>query len=277
MTFYWIYDLTNLQLAMISCGVCITYTWLGVILVGNALRRHTEDPAGIGDFVGQYLSALGLFFGLMLGLVAVASYENYGAAETAVSVEANQVAGLYRTVSAYPPPYRQQLQGAIYDYVDYVVEDAWPQYRRGVIPTDGPARVSAIQVRLFAVQPTRTGDQLVHAEALRQFSGFTEATRNRLEFVNTGLPSMLWLIVMIGAAMTLALLWFITNDLLWVRLTASGVLAIYVGLMMFFIAAMDHPLRGAYSISPDALVDLRTMIQAYRGAVESPTRYDAGR
>ena len=47
--------------------------------------------------------------------------------------------------------------------------------------------------------------------------------------------------------------------------------------MMFFIAAMDHPLRGAYSISPDALVDLRTMIQAYRGSVESPTRYDAGR
>ena len=264
MTFYWIYDLTNLQLAVISCGVCLTYTWLGVILVGNALRRHTEDPAGIGDFVSQYLSVLGLFFGLMLGLVAVASYENYGNAESSVSVEANEVAMLYRTVSVYPPPHRQLLQDAIYDYVDYVVEDAWPQYRRGEIPTDGPARVSAVQRHLFAFQPTRMSEQVVHAEALRQFAGFTEATRNRLEFVNTGLPSMLWLIVMIGAAMTLALLWFINNDLLWVRLTASSVLAIYVGLMMFFIAAMDHPLRGGYSISPDALIELRTMMQAYR-------------
>ena len=160
--------------------------------------------------------------------------------------------------------HRQLLQDAIYDYVDYVVEDAWPQYRRGEIPTDGPARVSAVQRHLFAFQPTRMSEQVVHAEALRQFAGFTEATRNRLEFVNTGLPSMLWLIVMIGAAMTLALLWFINNDLLWVRLTASSVLAIYVGLMMFFIAAMDHPLRGAYSISPDALIELRTMMQASR-------------
>ncbi len=264
MTFYWIYDLTNLQLALLSCGVCLTYTWLGVIFVGNALLRRTADPSSVGDFVSQYLSALGLFFGLMLGLVAVASYENFADAETAVSVEANQIAMLYRTVSTYPEPYRQLLQGEVFDYVDYVVEDAWPEYRRGKIPLDGPSRVSAIQARLFAFQPVRANEQLVHAEALRQFSGFAEATRNRLEFVNTGLPSMLWQIVVIGAAMTLALFWFITHELLWVRLTASGVLAVFVGLMMFFIAAMDHPLRGAYSIAPDALVELRTTMQTYQ-------------
>ena len=73
---------------------------------------------------------------------------------------------------------------------------------------------------------------------------------------------MLWLIVIVGAAMTLALLWFITIDHLWVQLTASGVLAVFVGLMMFFIAAMDHPLRGDYSISPDALIELRASMQA---------------
>ena len=259
---YWIYDLTNLQLALLSCGVCVVFTWLGVVFVGNAVRRYTEDPGSIGDFVGQYLSVLGLFFGRMLGLVAVASYENYGDAETAVSVEANQLAILYRTVSTYPEPYRQSLQGAMFDYVDYVVEDAWPAYRRGQVPAGGPARVSAIQGRLFSFQPGRASEQLVHAEALRQFASFTEATRNRVEFVNTGLPTMLWLIVIVGAAMTLALLWFITIDHLWVQLTASGVLAVFVGLMMFFIAAMDHPLRGDYSISPDALIELRASMQA---------------
>lgn len=261
----WIYDLSNTQLALLLCGVCLAYTWLGVVLVGNAIRRHCEDPSGIGDFVGQYLSAFGLFFGLMLGLIAVATYENYGAAEETVSVEANRVAQLYRTVSTYPEPFRQTLQESLADFVNHTIEEAWPAYREGRIPLGGTERLNQFQARLYSFQPTRPSEQIIHGEALRQFSEFVEATRERVAAVDTALSPLLWMIVVIGAAMTMALLWFITHELMWVRLVASGILAVYVGLMMFFIAAMDHPMRGEFSISPDALIELRDAYRATSG------------
>ena len=81
--------------------------------------------------------------------------------------------------------------------------------------------------------------------------------------METGFWPLLWWMGVWGAAWTMALLWCITHGLMWVRLVASGILAVYVGLMMFFIAAMDHPMRGELSISPDALIELR---DAYRAA-----------
>jgi hypothetical protein len=263
--FTWIYDLTNLQLALLLCSICLAYTWLGVVFVGNLVRRKCEDPSGIAEFVGQYLAAFGLFFGLMLGLIAVATYENYGKAEDAVGVEANRAAMLFRTVSSYPEPYRQGLQQALAEYVDYTVDETWPAYRRGLVPPGRTERLNLLQARLFTFQPMRPSEQVIHAEALRQFADFVEATRDRVAAVDTALPPLLWIIVVIGAAMTMALLWFITHELLWVRLTASGILAVFVGLMMFFIAAMDHPLRGDYSISPDALIELRETMRAATG------------
>ncbi|MBU1352230.1 MAG: hypothetical protein KKB95_10110 [Gammaproteobacteria bacterium] len=68
--------------------------------------------------------------------------------------------------------------------------------------------------------------------------------------------------VVIGAAGNLALLWLFSLDRLSLHLLLSGALALFVGLLLFFIAAMDYPFRGKESISADAfsLVRDRLMV-----------------
>jgi hypothetical protein len=102
---------------------------------------------------------------------------------------------------------------------------------------------------MAAFDPANRREEMLHAEALREFNSFVEARFNRLEVAGTALSPVLWWVVGIGAALNFALLWMFSIDRLSVHLVLSGMLSMFVGLMLFFIAAMDHPFRGEESTS----------------------------
>ena len=112
--------------------------------------------------------------------------------------------------------------------------------------------MSAFQKDLFAFQPATRSQEIIHAEAIRQFNVFIECRRQRLHNVTTGLPAVLWWVVIAGAALNLSILWIFSVEKLSIHLALSGVLAMFIGLMLFLIAAMDNPFRGEVSISAEA-------------------------
>lgn len=80
----------------------------------------------------------------MLGLIAVATYQNFPDVETAVQREAAAVAGLYRDVSAHPEPARGQLQAALRNYTRFLIEEAWPGQQRGELHPGNTRHVSVL-------------------------------------------------------------------------------------------------------------------------------------
>lgn len=250
--FYWIYDIPSGWLAILMCTVCLGYTWGGLLLLRPRIRTWFGPEPGENEFVSYFLSAYGVFYGLMLGLIAVATYQNYTDAGNAVASEVNTISALYRDVSSYPEPVRSVLQKHLHDYVHFVVDEAWPAQQKGLIHEDGAVRVNRFQEDLFAFQPKTKSEELIHAEALRQFNVFCGTRTARLQSVSTALPEELWYVVAIGAMLNLALIWGFSIDRLSTHLVLSGILSLFVGLMLFFIAAMDNPFRGEVSVNPDA-------------------------
>lgn len=260
--FYWIYDISNGYLAGLMCLVCLGYTWLGLLALRPWIRMWLGPEPGENEFVSYFLSAYGVFYGLMLGLIAVATYQNYSDVDTKVGNEVTSITALYRDVSSYPEPARGNYQNHLREYVRYVIEEAWPAQQVGIIPAGGTTRITDFQLDLFAFQPKTKTEEIVHTEAIRQFNVFVEARSARLQSVTTALPEELWYVVAIGGALNLALIWMFYIDRLSVHLALSGILSLFVGLMLFFIAAMDNPYRGALSITPEAyqMVQKRLMI-----------------
>ncbi|MGZ5007473.1 MAG: bestrophin-like domain [Methylobacter sp.] len=250
--FYWIYDIPNGFLAGLMCIVCIGYTWTGLLLLRPWIRKWLGPEPGENEFVSNFVSVYGVFYGLMLGLIAVATYQNYSDVDAKVGKEVASITALYRHVSSYPEPARSNYQDHIRDYVRYVIEQAWPAHQQGISPVEGMARITNFQHDLGAFQPQTRAEEIIHAETLRQFNVFTEARTAVLQTVSTALPEELWYVVVIGAALNLALIWMFSIDKLSVHLVLSGILSLFVGLMLFFIAAMDNPFRGKLSITPEA-------------------------
>jgi hypothetical protein len=224
----------------------------GQWLTRKWVRQLMGEPPGHNDIVSYYLGAFGVFYGITLGLISVGAWEDYGEVASAAGHEAAALGALYRDVGAYPAPKRTELSGLVRDYVRGVIEKDWPEQRQGVTPQGGPVLLTRLHEALAAFEPQTMGQQVIHAEALRQFNKVSELSRERLELIDIGLPRMLWWVVFLGAALNIALMWLFvaTKPLVHDLLTAS--LAALLGLLIFLMLAVDHPFRGDFAIGTDA-------------------------
>jgi hypothetical protein len=171
--------------------------------------------------------------------------------EANVTKETSSLAALYYDVSAYPDPDRDPLRQSLRDYCQYVIEKAWPLQRKGIVPSGGVAKVRDFHNKLVKFQPSSKSEEIIHAETLRQFNVFVEHRRMRLHSVNTGIPSVMWYVVLVGAVINIAMVWLFEVKLI-THLFLGGLLAFYLGTMIFLVAAMDNPFRGEVSITPEA-------------------------
>ena len=255
--FYWIYDVPSTTLALLITGAFVGFSWIGAVLIRPILRAFLRKRADINDLIGYMLSCFGVFYGLLLGLLAVAAYQNFSTVETIVSKEASALSALSRDVSAYPEPDRTNLIWLLRDYTRYVVHYAWPSQRKGIIPQEGNTRMIAFHEQLIRFEPSSRGQEILHAEALRQFNNYLEARRMRLFSVTTSIPGVMWAVVLVGALMNIALIWMFDMKLI-NHLFLGGILSAFMGLMIFLIASLDNPFRGELSISPAPFEDILT-------------------
>ena len=76
--------------------------WLGCIVLRPILRIFVRTGGDENHIVGAALSAFGVFYGLLLSLIAVAAYQNLNIIDTEVASEASAILALYRDISEFP-------------------------------------------------------------------------------------------------------------------------------------------------------------------------------
>ena len=190
-SWYWLYDVPPFRLSLLFIAAFVGFYWIGAIIVRPILRQFVKYTAGCNDIVGYVLSCFCVFYGLLLGLIAVTAYQNVSEAGANVTREAAALSALYEDVSRYPEPHSQNLRWLIRDYTRYVIKYAWPLQRRGIVPEEGTIRAAAFYDQLLEFKPATPAEEILHAEALRQFNHFLEARRLRLFSVTSGLPPMI--------------------------------------------------------------------------------------
>jgi len=250
--FYWIYDLPTWALgALISLGF-VAIAWTGTIAFRATVHKRLRSERRANDLIGFMLSSFSVIYGVLLGLIAVAAYQSYANTEDTVSREAASLASMYHMVANYPPPARQALELAVGQYTLQTIRVDWPQQQRGVTPTEGSRRITSLYSVLLAFQPRDSAQIILHTATLDELNRYVELRRARLASVEAGIPAVLWFVVMVGALLNIILIWLLDMEL-HVHLILGGMLAFFIGLVVFIIAAMDHPLRGTVSISSGAL------------------------
>jgi hypothetical protein len=255
MDFSWLYEIPTRNLALLSIGVFVGFYWLGAIFLRPILRQFVKHTAGSNDIVGYVLSCFCVFYGLLLGLIAVTAYQNVADAGSNVTREAAALSALYEDVSRYPDPYGQNLRWLLRDYTRYVIKYAWPLQQKGIIPEEGTIRAEAFHDRLLDFQPKTPAEEILHAEAMRQLNHFLECRRMRLFSVRSALPASMWYVMILGAVLNLAICWLFDMRFL-TQLVLGGILAAYLGTMIFLIVDMNQPFRGDVSVSSEAFETL---------------------
>lgn len=249
---HWLHSLPQWEFCLIVIVIFVAVAVGGQMAMRPLLRRWFGDK-DYNDLVGLYLSAFGVLYGITLGLISVGAWENYGDVESKVSAEAAAIAALYRNVDTYPEPKRAELTDLLRTYTRHVIDVAWPEMRRGIVPRGGHPLIMGFQRTLVAFEPKTESQKALHSESLYRFNQVIEARRLRVDAVEGRLPSILWVVVLAGSFMSFVLTWLLVveNRLLHDVLTA--IMAVLLALLIFFLVTLDLPFQGQHSVGPDSL------------------------
>jgi Protein of unknown function (DUF4239) len=250
---YWIYDYPIWIIGPLFGATFIAVTWAGIFLTRATVHSWLHREPRANEMVSLALSSYFVLYGILLGLLAVATYQNYSNVGDIVDKEASSLSALYRDLSAYPQPLRSHLQDTLREYTRYTIGEGWDEQRRGIVPKDGSRLITALLHSLMAFNPTTEREKIIHAETLRQYNTKVEFGRARLSNVTTGLPAILWWVVALGALMNIVLIWMQDMEI-HVHLILGAVLASILGAVIFLIAELDNPFRGEVSIGPESVV-----------------------
>jgi hypothetical protein len=244
------------DLPLIISGPLIIFSLAGVGLAGLfAVRRyllpHLRIKSKDAEFTGALVQCVMVFYGLSAGLIAVSVFETYSDVSRVTAAESTALASLYRDVSGYPQPTRERLQGKLADYTKFVIDEAWPLQRTGEIPTGGVGLMYAFQGELIAFEPATEGQKVLHYETLAAYNRMIVVRNARLESVRTALPGVMWVVVILGAAISLTPSFFFKVEDARLHAILVGLLAMFIGLVIFMILAFDRPFRGDLGIGPE--------------------------
>ena len=252
MTMYWIYDLPNWQLCALTVVTFIVLSEIGLFATRPLVSRILDGSPRYNDIVSYFLAGVGVLYGLALGLIAVATWQDFTNVDDLCSKEAAALAGLYRDLDGYPQPLRGRLEEQLRGYTRLVIEKEWPAHRRGEVIPDGSKELDDLENEVMAFEPMREREKIAHNEVLRSLNSVVQQRDLRVQSVDTGLPAALWGVVLVGAAFNIALNYLFRVENLKLHALLVAALSSFIALLIFLTAAMDNPFRGEFSVSPDA-------------------------
>jgi len=254
--------ITGPAIILLLCALALGGLSLARRFVLPRLRMRSEDA----EFTGSMLQAIMVFYGLAVALIAVSVFENYSDVASIVSREASELSALYQDASGYPETARSALQAELKAYTRYVIDTAWPAQRQGQVALRGVEILNRFQSTLTAFEPTTEGQRALHAEALRAYNQLVEARSLRLDAVkNTGLPGVLWIVILAGAAIGILATFFFRVDDPRLHEVMVTLLATFMGLVIFMILAFDRPFRGDLGLDPGPYENAYTILMQDRG------------
>lgn len=260
--FAWVYDYPTwlMGLAFAVGGMLISL--VGMFLVRPFFHKWIHGEDRTNEMVSLNIASFSVFYGILLGLVAVGVYANYAAADDLVEREASTLSALYSDTGALPEPHRAKLLTDLRAYAKETIEKDWPIQANGQVPTGGTAYVEAFQRDLLNVHPTIKVDEIAYAGASGQFEKLVELRSNRLVKVTSGIPNLLWTVLLIGAAFTVAIIWMLDMEVI-VHAILTAVLSMFLSIVIFMIVIMDKPFRA------EGLTDSDPFQLVYTGLMKS--------
>jgi len=196
-------------------------------------------------------------YAVLLGLMLIAVWEQWNAAEEVTSDEASELAGIFWFAHALPQPEGRHIQELVRSYAQVVVEEEWPAMEHGRASPKAWDTLDELRSAVLELAPPPAAQQVPYSQArynevLEQLHGVGDARRERLLAASEGLPIILWVVLKGGGVITIAFTYLFGLESTAVHTLMVAALAVVLSLSLFTIAALDHPFRGDVSIHPDA-------------------------
>jgi hypothetical protein len=217
-------------------------------------RGEEEQEKGITEYVTMMV---GVFYALVVGLALVSVWENRDDAELRVHTEASSLQEVYQLADSLPQPTRGRIQADAAGYADYVVRVEWPLMDdQKPLGEKGWTLLDNLRTAVTSYTPVTNAEDNVASDAVNQLSTLSDARRAREAVSEDRMPALLWVGLVLGGALTVALTFVygmkqhISHVAMIMGLTGM------IGFLMILIFNLDNPFNQGLGASSDAFTEL---------------------
>lgn len=226
---------------------------VAVSLAAAYLFRRAVPGGVVGehnDIAGAVFAVVGVLYAVLLAFLAVGVWEHYGASEERTYEEASRLTVIYRKVDLFPQGHI--IRAELRRYVSDVIEREWPLMRTGKFDPQERHLAESVAFQLRHLPVKTPAEQNVHAAIMQNMDDALVDRDFRISASNIGIDSFIWSILIVGAAATIAFTYLFAYRTAHAMYAIVGMLAFMVALVLYLIAAVDYPFRGAIHIGPEA-------------------------
>ena len=259
---FWLYYLPTWLMGTLVISVYCLLGYLGSWVVDRHLKPHQSN-----NLVSDTIRSVVACYSILMGLTAVTTWNNFKDVQATVAREAYAASEMYRTCAAYEEPERTRLQGLLRTYVRVVIHEEWPAQQDGDLVDGATGVLARLQAEHHQVHIVTRAEAYAHDVAKEKLGEIAENRRLRRIAITGGLHPMMWFVALVGSALSVVLAFFYTTEHKRLKHGLTAVFAGMIGLMIFWVLALDRPLLGEVSVQPDrfqyVLNDVMTEPQAH--------------
>jgi hypothetical protein len=222
----------------------------GLVLVQRLVS--TELRKGHNEVAGFIYAVLGVAYAVLLGLMVVAVWEDWQAANATANDEANEVAEIFWLAHALPQPDGHHIQVLARSYTQVVVNEEWPLMKRGEASPKAWIILDEIRASIQELDPGTDTQRVLYDQGLQRVHDLADARRDRLLYAEEGLPAILWVVLGVGAVIAVGFTYLFGLESTTTHILMVAALALIISLVLFTVAALDYPFKGDIRVGPEA-------------------------
>jgi hypothetical protein len=223
----------------------------------TSLREHHEvsDPL---------LACVGTLFAVLIGFMVASAMGRFEEARLNVEREAGAVSDIYRLSLGLPEDVARQFQVSCGKYIDCVVDIEWKEMEERRMSQRAWDEYGSIWTSCLRFEPQSDRQTNIHASMLGCMITLGDCRRVRATQMSYELPPVLWVVVLLGAVSTGALVLFFGIQHQGWQIATNALVTLVLCLNVFLLATYDVPFSGHVKVQPYPFEVARKTLPSWR-------------
>lgn len=247
-------------LGIIVIGGSTALSVAGMLLLRPLVARSMSE--GHNDIVAVTFGVIGAVYSVFLAFIIVVDWNQFTAADDAVTHEAAVLTSLYRGSDVLPQPVRGQAQHELENYTRLVMTKEWQTMAHGADSKDVDGSLDHLY-HIYGRLNSLPREAAMDSESLRQLDQLTEQRSIRVNASDGSLNQIFWVILFFGAIVTVGIgfLFYLKN--VWIQAILQASATAVLASLLFLLMVIDHPFSGDVHVSFGALQTVLEHMQGF--------------
>jgi hypothetical protein len=219
------------------------------------VRRYVslENLRTNNEVAGFKFATVGVIYAVLLAFAIVVVWERFNQADNDVAKEASAAATVLRLTLGLDAEHGAAVRLATFTYLKEAATKDWPAMAQARPSHTVTMTLTKIYSAVLKFHTFDTSEGLVIGEILHNVDAISDARRSRLVVASGIVPDIIWMVLFVGAFVTIGFTFFFGTVNLYAQMMMSGALSILIFGGLLTIIAIDHPFSGTVHVGPEAL------------------------